>query len=159
MAVLPIVIGATTPVLRTKTKRIPKVTKEVLKLIADMHDTVKAAEGGGIAAPQIGVSLRVCLANINDKMTALINPEITWRSTETLREEEGCLSLPGVWKAVERSREIALTYMDEQGKVQERRFSDWNARVVQHEVDHLEGVLIVDYPALPNLASPDALAA
>lgn len=146
MAVLPIVTGANTPVLRKQTARVPKVTKEIKKLIADMQDTVKAAEGGGIAAPQVGRSERLCLANINSKMTVLINPEITWNSDESNLAEEGCLSLPGVWREVERPAEITLKYIDESGEEQERRLNGWNARVVQHEVDHLNGILIVDYP-------------
>jgi peptide deformylase len=145
IAVLPIITGAKSPILRAKTKRVPKVTKEIKKLIKDMQDTVVAAEGGGLAAPQVGLSHRLCLAMIAEKMTVLINPDITWRSKETDKIEEGCLSLPGVWKEVERPIEIAITYQDESGKPQERRFSGWDARVVQHEVDHLEGVLIVDY--------------
>lgn len=145
IAVLPILTGAENPVLRRKTTRVPKVTKEVKKLLKDMRDTVASADGGGLAAPQIGVSLRVCLSNIGGKMTPLINPEITWRSQETDIAQEGCLSLPGIWKDIERPVEITLQFLDEEGKRQERRFTGWDARVVQHEVDHLEGVLLVDY--------------
>ncbi|MBM3231205.1 peptide deformylase [Candidatus Peregrinibacteria bacterium] len=145
MPVLPIVTGKDTPVLRKKTKPVPKVTKEVLKLIKDLRSTVKKAEGLGIAAPQVGVSLRVCLANINGKMTPLINPDITWKSEETMMMQEGCLSLPGVDVDVRRAVEIAVVYLDEKGKEQERRLHDLDARVVQHETDHLDGILIVDY--------------
>ena len=145
MTALPIVTGADTPVLRTKTQRVPQVTKDTLKLIKDMKETVKKAEGLGLAAPQIGQSLRVCLAHINGKMTPLINPDIVWRSTETIVMEEGCLSLPGQDVAVARAVEITIVYTDEKGQQQERRLHDLDARVVQHEVDHLEGVLIVDY--------------
>lgn len=145
MAVLPIVKGESTDVLRTKAADVPQVTKEVKRLIKDMQQTVKKAEGLGIAAPQVGVSKRVCLANFNGKMTALINPDIFWKSDEVATMEEGCLSLPGIDVNVERAVEIQVRYLDEKGTEQERHLHDLDARVVQHEVDHLNGVLIVDY--------------
>lgn len=145
MSVLPIVTGAESPILRKKTKNVPKVTKEVLKLIKDMKATVKSAEGLGLAAPQVGESLRVCLVQMNGKMTPLVNPKITWMSDELALMEEGCLSLPGINVDVPRAVEIKVTYLDEKGKEQQRHLHDLDARVVQHEVDHLEGVLIVDY--------------
>ena len=110
-----------------------------------MKLTVKAADGLGIAAPQVGQSWRVCLARINSKMTPLVNPEITWRSAEIDILEEGCLSLPGIGVEVPRAMAITLRFLDEKGADQERRLTDLDARVVQHEVDHLNGVLIVDY--------------
>lgn len=145
MAVLPIIIGATNPVLRKKTQKVERVTKELRSLIRDMRATVKDAEGLGLAAPQVGLSLRICLARIGDHMTALINPEITWKSDGTWTHEEGCLSLPGVTVEVERARTITVKYLDERGRAQERRLEEWEARIVQHEVDHLEGILIVDH--------------
>ncbi|MDD3896294.1 MAG: peptide deformylase [Candidatus Peribacteraceae bacterium] len=145
MAVLPIITGAETPVLRSKTVPVPKVTKEIRKLIKDMYETVHAAEGGGLAAPQIGITHRLCLAAINGRIIPLINPEILVKSNATDTMQEGCLSLPGLWIDVPRAKEIHLTYKDENGKRQERKLTGWDARVVQHEVDHLDGVLIVDY--------------
>ena len=144
MAILPIITGADTAVLRTKTQKILKVTKETLKLIKDMQETVQNV-GIGLAAPQVGVSLRLCLAQINGKMTPLINPEIVWTSEETSTMEEGCLSLPHITVDVTRPVDITVSYLDEKGETQERRLHDLDARVVQHEIDHLEGVLIVDY--------------
>lgn len=145
MAIRPIVTGEDTPVLRTQTKIVPKVTKDILKLLKDMQETLDKAEGLGIAAPQIGESLRVCIAMINQKYVPLINPEITWKNDELAIAEEGCLSLPKVLKDVPRPTQITLKYLDLHGQPQERRLEDWDARVVQHEVDHLDGVLIVDY--------------
>ncbi len=145
MAILPIVFGADNPILRKKTKPVPKVTKKILKLIEDMKDSMIEAKGVGLAAPQIADESRVCLAYINDKITPLINPEITFRSDEKAIDEEGCLSLPHVWIPVPRSVEITVKYLDEKGKPQERQLQNFDARVVQHEVDHLEGMLIVDY--------------
>jgi peptide deformylase len=144
MAVLPIVIGADNPVLRTKTEKVPKVTKKVLKLLKDMAQTMEAANGVGLAAPQVGELLRICIAPVNGQMSGLINPEITWKSEETAIDEEGCLSLPNTWLKIPRSVEIILKYTDEKGQEQERKLKDFEARVVQHETDHLDGVLIVD---------------
>ncbi len=145
MAVLPIVKGKDTAVLRSVAANIPQVTKEVKKLIKDMQQTVKKAEGLGIAAPQVGVSKALCLALINGKMTALINPEIIWKSEETSVMEEGCLSLPKINIDVVRPVEVLVRYTNDKGESQERRLHDLDARVVQHEVDHLNGILIVDY--------------
>lgn len=143
--ILPLVTGPSTPILRNGTKNVPKVTKELRKLLLDMRDTMAEEEGVGIAAPQVGSPLRVCLARIDGRVTTLVNPEITFRSTKKETEEEGCLSCPGFQVAVPRSTEIIVRYLDGRGQKQERRLTDFNARVVQHEVDHLDGVLIVDY--------------
>ena len=145
MAVLTIITGADNPMLRTKTKPIEKVTKKLLKLIKDMGKTMEAAQGVGLAAPQVSESVQLCLVPINGKVTPLINPDITWKSKETAIDEEGCLSLPNIWLPVPRSVDIHLSYLDQEGKKQERKLSAFEARVVQHEVDHLNGVLIVDY--------------
>ena len=145
MAILPIVKGEDQAVLRAKTETIPAVTKEILKLIKNMEETVVDAQGAGLAAPQIGQSLRICIASINGKYTTLINPEITERSENKHTMEEGCLSLPGIWLEISRPVSITLKYLDTKGNEQERKLERVDARVVQHEVDHLEGVLIVDY--------------
>lgn len=110
-----------------------------------MEETREHAIGAGIAAPQVGRTERVCIAMINGRAVPLINPEIVRRSEEAETAEEGCLSLPDVWVQVPRSREIDLEYQDVKGKHRELTLSDFDARVVQHEVDHLDGVLIVDY--------------
>lgn len=145
VAVLPILLGDKNPVLRRKTERVPKVTKKTLKLIKDMQATMEHANGVGLAAPQVGESLRICIGKVNGKDTPLINPDIVWRGKEMAIDEEGCLSLPHTWLPVPRAVEITLRYQDEKGKLQERKLKDFDARVVQHEVDHLEGILIVDY--------------
>ncbi|MFH0851508.1 MAG: peptide deformylase [Candidatus Peregrinibacteria bacterium] len=145
MPTLPIQTGSDNPILRRKTKKIEKITKAVTKLIADMRDTLKEKDGLGLAAPQVGQSLKLCLALIGGKVTALINPAITWRSDETSTEEEGCLSLPGLTVAVARPVSIILNFTDEKGALQERKLNGLDARVVQHETDHLEGRLMSDY--------------
>lgn len=145
MSALEIITGADSPVLRTKTKPVAKVTKEIKQLLRDMQETTIAADGLGIAAPQIGRSERVCIVQMSEKLTPLVNPQITFRSEEQETAEEGCLSLPGIWVQVPRATTIHLTYLDTKGTEQERILTDMNARIVQHEVDHLEGKLIVDY--------------
>lgn len=149
MAVLPIVIGKDQPVLRAKTKEVA-VTKEILKLLKDMEQTTVKADGLGIAAPQIGQSLRVCVARVNGRLTPFINPHITQRSKETDVMEEGCLSLPGIWLPVPRSLSIVVKYVNAKGQAQERKFDAMEARIVQHEVDHLDGKLITDYAEMPK---------
>lgn len=110
-----------------------------------MRDTVIAANGAGLAAPQVGRSERVCLVQIEKKLIPLINPEILWRDPIAVLGEEGCLSLPGLWLQVPRSVAITLRYIDTLGKEQERRYKNFAARVIQHELDHLDGILITDY--------------
>ncbi len=145
MTTLPIITGKDNPMLRAKATPVKKVTKKLLKLISDMEATMEG-RGVGLAAPQVSQSIRLCLALVNGKVTPLINPDITWKSRETALDQEGCLSLPDVWLQIPRAVEIAVSYTDEKGKKQERRLRDFDARVVQHEVDHLDGILIIDYP-------------
>lgn len=149
MAVLPIVIGEQQSVLRAKTKEVA-VTKDILKLIKDMEQTTVKADGLGLAAPQIGQSLRLCVAKVNGRLTPLINPHITFKSKETDIMEEGCLSLPNIWLPVPRSTSIVVKYLNAKGQAQERKFDGMEARIVQHEVDHLDGKLIVDYGTMPK---------
>lgn len=143
--VLRIVTGQDAPILRTKTKRVPAITKDVKKLLQDMQETTVHADGLGIAAPQVGLDARVCVAKIHGRLTSLVNPEITWRSSTTDTLEEGCLSLPGIWVPVERATEIVVKYQTLKGDAKELKLADMDARVVQHETDHLDGKLIVDY--------------
>lgn len=145
MTVLPIVTGKDTPILRTKTKPVTTVTKEIRQLIADMEETTIAAKGAGIAAPQVNRSERICIALIGKKLTPMINPQILWKSKEQDRMEEGCLSLPDLWIQVLRPKAIIVKFLMKSGKERELQLTDFDARVVQHEVDHLEGVLIVDH--------------
>jgi peptide deformylase len=145
MSLLPIITGANHPMLRTKTKKVPKVTKAVRALVKDMEETLKKANGLGLAAPQVNEDLRLCLVQIGGRTAALINPQIMRKSKETQSAEEGCLSLPDVWLQVERAVEIVVRYTDLSGAEQERHLTDMEARITQHELDHLDGILIVDY--------------
>ncbi len=142
---LKIVTGADQKILRTKTKRVPAVTKEVQKLLKEMEKATVKADGVGLAAPQVGLDMRMCVAQINGRLTPLVNPEITWKSKIMETAEEGCLSLPGIWVPVARAVEIVVQYQTGRGDKKELKLSDMDARVVQHETDHLDGVLITDY--------------
>ena len=142
---LKIITGENQKILRTKTKRVPAVTKDVQKFLKDMEAATVKADGLGLAAPQVGSDLRMCVARINGRLTPLVNPEITWKSKITETAEEGCLSLPGIWVPVSRAVEIVVKYQTARGDAKELKLSDMDARVVQHETDHLDGKLIIDY--------------
>lgn len=145
MATLPIVTGEHSEVLRKKTEKIVNFDKELKKLVTDLQETAASASGAGLAAPQVGVSLAVTVARLSGSFVPLINPEVIWQSETAETAEEGCLSLPGVWLMVPRPAEVIVKYSDENGKEQERKLTGWDARVAQHEIDHLNGKLIVDY--------------
>lgn len=122
---------------------------ELSALVEGMTNIMYASDGVGLAAPQVGVSRRVLLIDPTggedaNALMALINPRVTWRSPEQEVGGEGCLSLPGAILQVPRSVAVDVEYHDVMGKQQVRRFTEFDARVVQHEVDHLDGVLMID---------------
>ena len=151
--VLPIYTGTENEVLRTVAPPVPQVTKKHLKLIKNMKETMVDAHGLGLAAPQVGVSERILIANFqwgekvgeDQQQVALINPEIVAHSDEEVLAEEGCLSLPELFEKVSRFQNITVKYLDEKGRENMLELSDLNARIVQHEIDHLDGKLFVDY--------------
>lgn len=142
---LPIVTGKENPFLHEKTRRVAvPLTQEVQDLIPVMFQSLHAAHGIGLAAPQIGSPLRLAVIDIEGKRTVLINPKITSFSREKILFEEGCLSIPGEYFLIERSERITVRYEDEHGQEMKQRASGLFAIVIQHEVDHLDGVLIFD---------------
>lgn len=155
MAQLPIVTYDD-PVLSRTAEPIERLTDELRTLIEDMFETMYEADGVGLAAPQVGRSIRlfvidadVLLEGEEDDPQALgqrvfINPEIVHMDPETVEMEEGCLSLPGLRDTVSRSRAIRIRYLDHEMAQQELELDGWNARVVLHEYDHLDGVLFTD---------------
>lgn len=151
--VLPIYTGTENEILRKKSKAVKQVTKQHLRLIKNMKETMVHAHGLGISAPQVGVSERILIANfqygkkVGDKYAhvALINAEIIGHSEEEVSGEEGCLSLPEIYASVKRFKDITVQYLDEKGREQILQLSNLNARIVQHEIDHLDGKLFVDY--------------
>jgi peptide deformylase len=151
MAVKPIRY-ITDPVLRRKTKRVLKIDKTVLQLVEDMMDTLEKCDGAGLAAPQIGVSLRVAVLWLPDEQPfAIINPEVVKRIGQ--REvEEGCLSLPGYQGRVKRSVSVTVKCLDIEGKPLRIRAKELLSQALEHEIDHLNGVLFTDL-----LESPDKL--
>jgi peptide deformylase len=148
------------PVLRRKAKKVEKITKETQKLIDDMLETMRASHGVGLAAPQVGVSQRVAVIEIEKKEDApgtgvtytLVNPEVIKRSEETWQNQEGCLSIPGWRGEVERPLRITLKALDRDGNRVKLDLEGWPARVAMHEVDHLDGVLYID-----KLVAPDRI--
>ena len=133
------------PTLRQRAREVNKVTKAHRQLVKDMIDTMREAPGVGLAGPQIGVLERVFVYEVEDDVGALFNPRIVDRSSDTLTEEEGCLSLPGLAYDVERARSVRLEGIDEKGRSVTIEASELLARVFQHEIDHLDGVLFVDH--------------
>ena len=119
------------------------------RVIDDMIETMYAAPGIGLAAPQIGVSQRLVVLDVADgeerRPMVLVNPEVAWRSTEVATAEEGCLSLPGQFADVTRPEAVRVRYLSEQGDERELAAEGLLARCVQHEIDHLDGVLFVDH--------------
>lgn len=149
MSYLKIETGIDNEILRAKSKLVDKVDKKIKKLIVDMVDTLEKAEGLGLAAPQVGTNKRIILTRLyygtDDEMViVLINPKIVTSSSEKEFGEEGCLSIPGVYKPVKRNKSIHLEFMDLKGATQALEFEGLNARIIQHEIDHLDGVLFVD---------------
>ena len=146
MAVLPIkVLGDA--VLRQKAKRVSQVDGSIQRLVEDMIDTMRDANGVGLAAPQVGVPLRVVVIGIpeEEEVIALINPEIVKRSGER-RLTEGCLSVPGYWAEVTRSLSVTAKGRDLQGRqVRIKAEDDLLAQALEHELDHINGVLYIDH--------------
>lgn len=144
MSTIPVVTGENTEVLREVAKPVETVDASIRKLGREMRATMHAEKGIGLAAPQVGVSKRVIIATIGDKVVLMVNPEIRSFSMECEVGEEGCLSLPGQFGNVSRAKWVKLRYLDEKGVPVECELSKLDARVVQHEIDHLNGVLFVD---------------
>ena len=132
------------PVLRQVATPVREITAEVKRIIADMTETMWHQVGIGLAAPQVGLPHRILVMDDGKGgAQALINPVIENRSG-TIREEEGCLSLPGVFGVVERTKTITVRAMDADGKPVSLEATGLKARIVQHELDHLDGVLFID---------------
>lgn len=149
MTSLPI-IWAPDPMLKTRCKPVEAVDDDTRRLIDDMFQTMYMAPGVGLAAPQIGVTRRIIVVDVAGKdekpqPIALVNPEIVWTSDETQVYEEGCLSLPEMYADVERPAGVRVRYLDRVGAVQEVHGEGLLAVCLQHEIDHLDGVLFVDH--------------
>jgi len=132
------------PVLRSKAKKIDEVNKKTNDLIDNLFDTMYEKEGVGLAAPQVGILKRIAVVDIREGNTViLINPEIIAEEGKAIMEE-GCLSIPGETGDVIRSQKIKVRSLNKEGKVIEFEAEGFEARAIQHEMDHLDGVLFVD---------------
>jgi len=143
---LPIQTGQDNPILRQKSKPVKGITAELKRLGLDMAETMEVKDGIGLAAPQVGQLLRIIVVKPkpNEKTLILINPEIKKFSRKKDVLVEGCLSLPNIEAPVERAVKISGQALDLNGQKVKIKAKGLSARVIQHEVDHLEGVLIVD---------------
>ena len=147
---LRMILVAPDPVLKAKSKPVETVDAEVRQMMDDMLETMYDAPGIGLAAPQIGVSRRVIVLDIarEDEPKAplcMANPELVWVSDDDATYEEGCLSVPEHYAEVARPAHIRVTYLDRDGKKQELEAEGLLATVIQHEMDHLDGVLFIDH--------------
>jgi peptide deformylase len=132
------------PILRQETKPVAEITPELQQLIDDMFETMHAAEGIGLAAPQVGRSERVTVIEIDGERLVLINPEIVHADGKA-RGEEGCLSIPEVYADVDRSARVVVEALDRDGQPITVEATDLLARCLQHEIDHLHGKLFIDH--------------
>lgn len=144
------ILTAPDPRLQAVSTDVAAVDAKIRSLIADMADSMYAADGIGLAAVQIGVPKRVLVIDLDQKEgarnpRAFINPHITWASPDTAVFEEGCLSVPEIWDDVERPARIICEYLDETGAKQTLEADGMLATCLQHEMDHLNGVLFIDH--------------
>ena len=147
MSVLPIV-QFPNEILSTVGAPVESITDEIKTLAADMAQTMYEAPGVGLAAPQVGKSIRMIVVDVSEEkdcLLTLVNPVITEVSEELICGEEGCLSLPGIWEKVERHAEVTVEYSDLQGQKQTVHAHGLLAVCLQHEIDHLDGKVFVDH--------------
>jgi peptide deformylase len=138
------------PVLRQKAKRVTKIDGSIHKLIDDMIDTMRAASGAGLAAPQIGVSLRIAVIELpEEEVITLINPQVIKRIGERILEE-GCLSVPGYRGEIKRAVTVKVKAQDRQGKEFRLKGEELLAQALEHEIDHLNGILYIDHIESPE---------
>ncbi|MEN8236263.1 MAG: peptide deformylase [Pseudomonadota bacterium] len=152
MSVLPL-CTAPHPCLVTPTQKVTNIDKEILKLLDDMLDTMHENDGIGLAANQVGISKRLAVIDLGDEPShtnhprplKLINPQLIWAAKEKVPLEQGCLSVPEHCCEVIRPKEVKVKYTNEKGSEQEIHGTGLMAHCLQHEIDHLEGKLIIDY--------------
>ena len=131
------------PVLRQVAAKVTKIDKRIKRLLSDMADTMYKADGVGLAAPQIGVSVRIVVIDVGDGILEMINPEIISKEGSCINVE-GCLSVPNFDGEVERAKSVKVKYQDRNGKPIVLNTTDILAIAVQHELDHLDGILFID---------------
>ena len=153
MAILP-VVTYNDPILRKKTEPITEYNQELITLIKDMFDTMYNSDGVGLAAPQIGLSKSVFVIDADNMVDegeeafgplAFINPQIIEKKGKQIPMDEGCLSIPQVNDKVIRPEGVVIKFKDQEFNDREMEFIGWPSRVIQHEYDHLQGILFIDY--------------
>jgi peptide deformylase len=140
------------PILRHKARKVSDFGPDLQTLVEDMIETMRQAPGVGLAAPQVGEPSRLIVVEYGDdededaprKLFVVANPEITRASTETVLGTEGCLSIPGVQGEVERREAVTVKGLNRHGRPMTVKAKGWLARIFQHEIDHLDGILFVD---------------
>jgi peptide deformylase len=154
--VYPIVVYGD-PILRKRAREIEKGSLDIPTLVQDMYETMYAAHGVGLAAPQIGKSVRLFVVDgtsmdeedeeedMSDFKKAFINPVIVEEEGDSWEFEEGCLSIPNIRENVTRPEKLRIRYLDEEGNPKEEEYDGMKARIIQHEYDHLEGKMFIDY--------------
>ncbi|GHO86554.1 peptide deformylase [Dictyobacter formicarum] len=146
------IITTENPILRQKAKKVHHFDPSLPKLVEDMFETMRAANGVGLAGPQIAQSIRVFVAEYEDRKVAIFNPEIVKAEGEE-KGPEGCLSIPGyIGENIRRATKIVVKGQDVRGKAIRVNAEGWFARILQHEIDHLDGILFID-----RLDSPEDL--
>lgn len=131
--------------LRRKAKRVANVDDTIRTLCASLVNTMYQNNGIGLAAPQVGILKSIIVVDVKGEPLVLINPEIVSKSTDTIAMEEGCLSIPGEYKDIRRPDRITVKYRDTKGRAHLECYTGLTSRIIQHEVDHLLGVLMLDY--------------
>ena len=132
------------PILRQETRLVGEVTDDLRRLIDDMFDTMYAAQGIGLAAPQVGRTERIAVVDVENKPLAIVNPQIVLAEGEE-RGEEGCLSIPEIYGDVDRALRVVVRALDRDGAPFDIDAAGLLARCLQHEIDHLHGKLFIDY--------------
>jgi peptide deformylase len=140
------------PVLRQKAKKVARVTTAEQRILDDMLETMREANGIGLAAPQIGISQRLIVVELDETTYQLVNPEVTDASDETDVVREGCLSLPNYYGPVERPVRVTVRASDRDGRKVRIKASGMLSRALQHEIDHLDGVLFFDPQRMRSLS-------
>lgn len=148
------IVGVKNPILRKKSKPVTKLDKKITKLIADMKETLEAQddpEGVGLAAPQVGKNLQIFVMKYKNLRRVIINPKVISKSQKSQsktvqanRVLEGCLSLPHYYGPLKRASKIKIRYKNEEGKKVTEEFTGFHAQIVEHEIDHLNGIVFID---------------
>ena len=132
------------PILKEKIPESDVIDKELLKYFKIMPEIMYDNNGAGLAAPQIGIKERIIILDVGDGLLFMINPVIVEKSSEEETDEEGCLSVPGTYLNIVRHKSVTVEYFDEKLKKRSAKLKDLGARAVQHEIDHLNGTIILD---------------